>query len=107
MHIITNGFKGSTEKKLHNSQLKPYFSQTITSECIGVTKPNSQIFHYAVEKAKTTMNKSLMIGDNIETDIRGALNSGMDRVYYNPARREYDIEVQHEIEDLIDLKSLL
>lgn len=107
LHIITNGFKGSTEKKMISSKIKPFFKETVTSECIGIPKPNSKIFHHAVERANSTLEDSIMIGDNVETDIRGAFNTGMDRIFYNPGRRKCPVEIQHEIEDLLDLKRCL
>ncbi len=107
LHIITNGFKGSTNSKLVNSGLKPFFKETITSECIGITKPNAAIFEYAIKKAGTNAEESIMIGDNPETDIQGAFNTGMDRIHYNPRKRDCQIEMNHSISDLIELKNHL
>ncbi len=104
MHIITNGFKGSTEEKLVSSRLRPYFKETITSECIGITKPNAAIFEYAVKLTGAILEESIMIGDNPETDLQGAFNSGMDRIYYNPQSRTCSVEVNHSIADLIELR---
>lgn len=107
MHIITNGFKGSTENKLSNSRLSDYFTKVITSECIGVTKPNTEIFDYALEISGAEKHSSIMIGDNLETDIKGAINTGMDHIYYNPKRKKYKGIETKEISDLIELKELL
>jgi putative hydrolase of the HAD superfamily len=46
----------------------------------GVKKPNQKIFQLAINKAKTDFNSSIMIGDNLEADIHGALNVGMDAI---------------------------
>lgn len=107
MHIITNGFKGSTEEKLVNSRLRPYFKETITSECIGITKPNAKIFEYAVNMAGTNVADSIMIGDNPETDMQGALNFGIDRIYFNTHGKQCKIEVHHEIRGLKELSTIL
>lgn len=83
MHIITNGFKEVQHKKIENSGLLQYFDEIITSEQVGVKKPNPMIFQYALEKVKTTANESIMIGDNWEADIMGAKNVGFDVIYCN------------------------
>ncbi len=104
LHIITNGFKSSTEDKLKNSNLLPFFKETITSECIGITKPNVKIFEHALERAKAEVEESIMIGDNLETDIQGAKNSGLDAIYYNPEKKPHNAILEREIFDLLELK---
>ena len=83
MHIITNGFNEVQYKKLEKSDLTKYFKTIITSEDVGVKKPNPIIFQYALEQAKATSNESVMIGDNWEADIMGAKNAGFDVIYCN------------------------
>ncbi|MCK5637766.1 MAG: YjjG family noncanonical pyrimidine nucleotidase [Flavobacteriaceae bacterium] len=77
MHIITNGFEEVQHRKLKNSNLLPFFDQIITSEKVGVKKPNPKIFQYALEASDAKSNESFMIGDNFEADIMGAKNIGM------------------------------
>ncbi len=77
MHIITNGFEEVQFRKLKNSKLLPFFDQIITSEKVGVKKPNPKIFQYAMEASQAKSNESFMIGDNFEADIMGAKNVGM------------------------------
>ena len=36
--------------KLRNSKLLPYFKEVITSEAVGVKKPDPRIFQFALEK---------------------------------------------------------
>ncbi len=81
LHIITNGFNEVQHQKLSNSNIIQYFEQIITSEQIGVKKPNALIFEEALNRAKADAKESVMIGDNFEADILGALNSGMDAIF--------------------------
>lgn len=83
MHIITNGFNEVQFKKLEKSNLTQYFKSIITSEDVGVKKPNPIIFKHALTQANATANESIMIGDNWEADIMGAKNSGFDVIYCN------------------------
>ena len=81
IHIITNGFEEVQRKKIKNSNLLPFFDKIITSEEVGVKKPNPKIFYYALEKSKAIPSESIMIGDNFEADILGAKNIGMHTIF--------------------------
>ena len=83
LHIITNGFTEVQRKKISNSNLDKYFSCIIDSETVGVKKPNSKVFKYALKAAGATQNESLMIGDNLEADIIGALDAGFSAIHFN------------------------
>lgn len=75
LHIITNGFKEVQDIKLKQCLLEPFFQTIIISEEHGVSKPDKQIFELAQELTQSTANECVMIGDNLEADIFGALNA--------------------------------
>ena len=83
LHIITNGFKEVQHGKLNQSHIDHYFQTVTNSEMVGVKKPNPKIFKHALHMAKATAEESLMTGDNLEADIMGALNFGMDAICFN------------------------
>ena len=83
LHIITNGFQEVQNLKLINSGIDHFFKTITNSEMAGVKKPNQKIFQLAINKARTDFDSSIMIGDNLEADILGALNSGMDAILFN------------------------
>ena len=83
LHIITNGFTEVQNKKIVNSQIKKYFHSIIDSETVGVKKPNIKIFDYALKISGARSKNSLMIGDNLEADILGALNAGFHAIHFN------------------------
>lgn len=107
MHIITNGFNGIQESKLTASGMRDFFDVIITSESANQRKPNPDIFYLAMDNSGASVEDSIMIGDNLASDIQGAKNVGMDHVWFNPNRTFTSVKVQHEIENLIELKSLL
>lgn len=106
LHIISNGFKESTLMKMDRSGLNPYFANVVISEDVGVNKPNKAIFEYALEKAKALKQESIMIGDSIEADIRGAQDFGMKAIFFNPLRKEKPADVAHQIHHLEELINL-
>ena len=83
LHIITNGFQEVQNLKLINSGIDNFFDTITNSEMAGVKKPNEKIFQLAINKAKTDFDSSVMIGDNLEADVQGALNVGMNAILFN------------------------
>jgi putative hydrolase of the HAD superfamily len=83
LHIITNGFKEAQQAKLNQSNIDHYFVTVTNSEMVGVKKPNPKIFKHALKMANASIVNSIMIGDNLEADILGALNIGMDAICFN------------------------
>lgn len=106
LHIITNGFSEVQYKKMDNSGLSKYFDKIITSEDAGVKKPNSKIFKYALEMANATSSESIMIGDNWEADIMGALDNGLDAIYFNFDRNSVGENIK-SVHQLMDIKQYL
>jgi len=83
LHMITNGFEKTQWSKLNNSGLGQYFTHVITSEISNSLKPKKEIFDYAMLKANASLSESIMIGDNLDVDIQGAMNAGMDSIFVN------------------------
>lgn len=107
LHLISNGFKESTEMKVSNNGLSRYFKNVVISEVVGFNKPDRAIFDHALNLAKAGVAESIMIGDSVEADIRGAQNYGMKAIYFNPGGKETPDEVKQEIACLSDLMNLL
>jgi putative hydrolase of the HAD superfamily len=106
LHIITNGFKEVQQGKLNQANIDHYFQTVTNSEMVGVKKPNPKIFNHALTMAKATPENSIMIGDNYEADIMGALNLGFEAIcfnYHNEILSEGIIEINHlkEIEQFL------
>ena len=106
LHIITNGFHKTQHIKLEFSNLTPYFHQVITSEQVGVKKPHHKIFEFALSKANANSKESIYIGDDLEVDILGCQNCGIDGVYFNPKKIEHQENPKYEISCLSELKKL-
>ncbi len=107
LHLISNGFKESTELKIELTNLGRYFSTIVISEIIGINKPDKAIFEFALNGAQAFKEESLMIGDSLEADIRGAMAFGMDAIYFNPLGKEKPADVRRQITHLNELQHLL
>ena len=108
LHIITNGFQEVQSRKMQSTNIDHYFDQIITSETVGVKKPNPKVFEYALTASGAQNYESIMIGDSLEADIQGAIDVGMKAIYCDfeseePGNSENYIAVN----SLVDIKQYL
>jgi putative hydrolase of the HAD superfamily len=106
LHIITNGFAEIQENKLNNSYITHYFKSITNSEMAGVKKPNPLIFEYALDLAKAKKENSIMIGDCIEADVQGALDAGLDAIFFNENNTKVTEKIK-QVNHLLELKKYL
>ncbi len=109
LHIITNGFKDVQHIKMASSELHGYFKEIVTSECCGYKKPDRRMFEHLLDRIEVKADDCLMIGDNFECDIEGAMACGIDQVYFNPegVRSKKRPKPTFEIMCLSELKNIL
>lgn len=94
--ILSNGFADIQQRKLHASGLDRYVGAIVLSDDIDVPKPDVRIFRYAMQRAGLPGRNSIMVGDNPQTDILGALNAGWSAVWVNFANDELPQGLQNE-----------
>lgn len=107
LYIITNGFDEVQFPKLKNSGLDRFFKVIITSEEAGSKKPDPSIFHYALNKTHARAEESLMIGDDLEVDINGARQVGIDQLFVNHNQTIHQDLVTFEVKSLLEIKNYL
>ena len=106
LHLITNGFEKTQWSKLINSGLNGYFTQVVTSEASNILKPKKEIFEFAMDKAKALLPESIMIGDNLDADIQGAMNAGMDSVFVNHINAVTELKPTYTVTHLKELEQI-
>ncbi|MFV8360107.1 YjjG family noncanonical pyrimidine nucleotidase [Flavobacterium sp. LS1P3] len=106
LHIITNGFAEVQYKKINNSNIGSYFQTVTNSEMAGVKKPNPIIFDYALDLAKAKKENSIMIGDSLDADVLGALDAGLDAIFFNESKMHVEDHIK-QINHLLELKKYL
>lgn len=111
LHLITNGFEEIQHHKLRAADLTPFFQQVITSEKANALKPHRAIFEHALTASGAELAESIMIGDSLEVDIKGAHEAGMDQIHVNHLdQNKYPLEGNiyptHTIFGLNELKEI-
>lgn len=108
LHLCSNGFHEVQYRKLHNCGFDGCFDTVVLSEDAGVNKPKRGYFDYAFRLTGARPESTVMIGDGWESDMRGALDYGLDTIYYNrfpdyPAPEP----VTHEVHALRQIMEIL
>ncbi len=109
LHLCSNGFCEVQYKKLNASHLDKYFDTIILSEEAGANKPSAQFFDFALQKSGAQRQSTLMIGDNFDTDIVGAINAKLSTMFFNrqpstfkaPQPTDYEIHSLHKIIEIL------
>ena len=110
MHMCSNGFHEVQYKKLAACGFRDYFDTIILSEDAGVNKPSPLYFDYAFKVSGADRETTLMIGDNLQTDIQGALSAGIDALLFNRWQvnvGESAVKPTFVVDKLLDIKKLL
>ncbi len=109
LHICSNGFHEVQYRKLRASEMEQYFDKVILSEDAGENKPGRGFFDYAFAQTGASPASTLMVGDNYQTDILGALNYGLKAVWFNRwnAAQTPDERILLTTKSLLQLKEIL
>jgi len=99
--IITNGPSDMQRAAIKQVGLENEFRAMVVSgdDDVAVRKPNPKIFEIACERLNVAPESILMIGDNLEADVRGALAYGMSAIWIGQDGSE-------DVEQVADTKAL-
>ena len=110
LSIITNGLKEVQRPRLHKTGIYDLFDSIVVSDEIGIAKPGPAFFEYSCQSLSVRHQKSdiLVIGDSLNSDIRGGQNFGVDTCWISLGRKnESDISPTMTIEQVRDLELYL
>jgi putative hydrolase of the HAD superfamily len=107
LHLTSNGFHEVQYRKIHSCGFDGCFDTVILSEDARVNKPAKGYFDYAFRVSQAKPERTLMIGDGWDSDMRGALDYGLDTIYFNrfpqyPAPEAVKYEV-HSLKKIIQI----
>ena len=106
LHLITNGFAEVQRRKLKNADLAKYFKTLTISEEVGQQKPHPLVFETALKNAGATEKTSHYVGDSLEADVKGAINSGWKAYWYTQDASGFSHEDCTPISHLSELKDI-
>ena len=81
--IVSNNILEEQLLKLHYLRMDRFVDELVVSEEVGAAKPDPKIFEIALRRLGGDPDRSVMVGDSYETDIRGAQAAGIKTVWLN------------------------
>ena len=102
--IITNGVGYIQTARLDNADIRKYIKHLFISGEIGATKPDKAFFDHVLSRIdEKDKSKILVVGDSLTSDIKGALNSGLDCVYIGSSENQ----ATYSVSSITELKKIL
>ncbi len=93
VYITTNGNAPTAKTRIANSGIGKYIQGYFVSEAIGYPKPDKRYFDYVAAHIPGFQRESaLVIGDSLLSDVQGAVNAGLDSLWYHPPGRSWEAE---------------
>jgi len=86
-HLATNSDSTTEQqirKALSRAGLNRYIKNIYCYRTLGLKKPSQEFFDYILKDLGASRSEVVMIGDGLEKDVIGALDNGIQAVWYNP-----------------------
>lgn len=81
VYLLSNAQYEFTMYELNYLGLTPYFDGIMISSCEGCKKPDKNFYEVLLSRYGLDRKKSIMIGNEKESDIKGAAAAGLDSLY--------------------------
>ncbi len=108
IYIITNGTAQAQHGRLDNSPIMKYVKNLFISEEIGAAKPSGDFFRYVLNAVgDTELGSYLVIGDSPTSDIKGAVDFGIDSCLVTNGKEYTDYGQTYTIKYFSDITDIL
>jgi len=109
LFLASNGTASVQKGRMTSANLYRFFETLFVSQEIGHNKPSKDYFDACFASIPGfDIEKAMIVGDSLSSDIKGGINAGMKTVWVNPNHLDCgDIKPDHEIEALHQLEALL
>ena len=108
LYIASNGMNDVQIKRLEIARIIDYFEKIYVSEKIGFNKPDVNFFNYIFKDLNDyNKNNYIIIGDRLDSDVLGGINSSIKTIYLNRDNIDGSIKADFEIKSLKEIKDIL
>ena len=110
LYLASNGTAKVQAGRLASANINHFFQGIFVSQEIGANKPDVAYFNGCFEKIPGfDVDKAMIVGDSLTSDILGGKNVGMKTCWVNPTGKpaKPDIQPDYEIKALSELEALL
>lgn len=86
--LATNGLADIQRRRLKDNPVTPYLDAIFISEEMGVGKPDRRYFEKVLGALHADPAATVMVGDDLNSDIQGAINAGLDSIWYSRSQEK-------------------
>jgi putative hydrolase of the HAD superfamily len=104
--VLSNGDQEQQQEKVSRTGLGRYLDVVLTSDQLGVAKPDPHVFELACSRLGVPPHATVYVGDQLDVDARAATAAGLRGIWLNRKGGEVPAGVE-AIEALADLPGLL
>lgn len=104
--LATNGLRIVQRKRLRDNPILPYLDGVFISQEMGVGKPSKEYFDAVLQAMDAVPGTTVMVGDDLLSDIQGAINAGLDSIWYSPNGAESPLPT-YRVTDLAQIEELV
>ena len=105
--VISNGGHATRLTILQGLGFSHYFDEIISSELVGISKPNPEIFLHTSRQLDVAPQNCLFIGDHPINDIQGATQAGMKALWLQGFHKTGVHKPINTIQNLAEIKQYL
>jgi len=105
--VISNGDFDAQVKKLKDTGVYERFSVMVTSELIGIAKPDRRIFDEACKKAGVKNGDCVYVGDKLMTDARAAKKAGLHGIWLDRKNESLGVEGVRVVRELTEVPGIV
>lgn len=107
--IVTNGLREVQRKRIEKLGWTDRFDHITVSDEIGVAKPSADYFDhaYGLVPDHISREETLMIGDSLNSDIKGGKAYGLQTCWIRTDRHQKSAHADHHVTGVQELRKLL
>lgn len=99
LYVVTNGTSTTQYKRLAASGLDRFMKDIFVSEDAGSQKPQKEYFDYCFRRIPGAVpERMLLVGDSLQSDIKGGNDAGTHTCWYNPGGQPQDPQIRADYE---------
>ncbi len=109
-YAVTNGTFAAQSRKLLRSGFGELLDGVFISDSVGYEKPKKEFFDFVFSQiGKYARDEALIVGDSLNSDMKGGNNADILCCWYNPQHDELpaNIKIDFEITDLNQVKDII
>lgn len=84
--LATNGVADIQRRRLKDNPVAPYLDAVFISEEMGIGKPAKSYFDRILTALNADPAATVMVGDDLNSDIQGAINAGLDSIWFSQTK---------------------